>query len=562
MINKKEQIKTALGQEKADLVLKNGYIVNVFTSQIITGDVAIKDGMIIGIGKYVGKNEIDVNGKYIMPGFVNSHVHVESSMVTPPAYAREELRWGTTTLITDPHEIANVGGLRGIEAMIAMAEHTKTNYYIMLPSCVPSMPFEHNGAVLNAEDLKRLKNNKRILGLGEMMNVPGVLNGDDSVLSKLEAFSEQIIDGHAPMLAGKELQAYRLSGVTTDHESVSYEEALEKMQSGIAVLIREGSASKNLDDIIRGVVADGIDTSMMAFCTDDKHLADVCSEGTIRFCLKKSVALGLSPLKAIQMATINAARIYGLKNIGAVAAGYKADLVITEDLKEFVVCDVYKDGVSVLNLPSVENLKFPIDMINTVHIAPFDEQIFEVPTAEEYTVIELVENQIVTKSRKMTADEVESALKNGKLHKITVIERHKATGHHASAYIFGYGLKHGAIATTVAHDSHNLIVIGDNNEDMMTAVKEIERIQGGYVIACNGSIKRSLPLRFGGLMSLKPAEHFIPALDEIIQFAYNMGVNPNIDPFITLSFIALPVIPSVRITDMGLFDTERFEFVT
>ncbi|MGN0537696.1 MAG: adenine deaminase [Acutalibacteraceae bacterium] len=560
-MDRKEFIQTALGEVPFDLVLKNGQIVNVFTGQILKGDVAVKDGIIVGVGKYSGTNEIDINGKYILPGFVNAHVHVESSMVTPPAYAREELKWGTTTLITDPHEIANVGGLKGIETMLAMAEHSHVNYYVMLPSCVPSTPFEHAGAVLHAEDLKRLKSNKKVLGLGEMMNVVGVLNGDKEILDKLDTFGDCIVDGHAPQFSGKQLQAYRIAGIDTDHESVSYEEALEKLQCGMAVLVREGSASKNLEAIIQGIVKDNIDTAYMAFCTDDKHLADVQAEGTIRFCVKKAVALGLSPIKAIQMASINAARIYGLKNIGAVAVGYKADMVVVEDLKDFEVLSVYKDGQNIAELPPIENLKFPIDMINTVHLAPFDENVFEVPKAESYTVIQIVENQIVTDRRQMTDTEIRTGLADGTIRKIAVMERHKATGQYACAYISGYGLKHGAVATTVAHDSHNLIVIGDNNRDMLTAAKEIERIQGGYVIAADGHVKRALPLRFGGLMSLKPTEQFIPALNNIIQTAYAMGVNPQIDPFITLSFMALPVIPSVRITDMGLFDVDKFEFI-
>lgn len=560
-MERKERIQAALGNVPPDLVLKNGKIVNVFTGQILSGDVAVKDGIIVGVGAYGGENEIDVSGKYILPGFVNAHVHVESSMVTPPAYAREELKWGTTTLITDPHEIANVGGLKGIEAMLAMAEHSCVNYYVMLPSCVPSTPFEHAGAILHAEDLKRLKSNKKVLGLGEMMNTVGVLNGDTEVLNKLDVFDNCVVDGHAPQLLGNPLQAYRVAGIDTDHESVSYEEALEKLQCGMAVLVREGSASRNLEAIIKGVVKDNIATTNMAFCTDDKHLADVQTEGTIRFCMKKAVALGLPPIRAVQMASINAARIYGLKNIGAVAVGYKADMVVVEDLKDFEILAVYKDGKNIAELPPIENLKFPIDMINTVHLADFDERAFEVPTDENYTVIQIVENQIVTNRKQMTDEEVCTGLADGTIRKITVMERHKATGQWASAYIAGYGLKHGAVATTVAHDSHNLIVIGDNSKDMLTAAKEIERIQGGYVIAADGHVKRALPLRFGGLMSLKPTEQFIPALNMIIQTAYAMGVNPQIDPFITLSFMALPVIPSVRITDMGLFDADRFEFI-
>lgn len=559
-MNIKKLINTAQEKELPDLVLKNAKIINVFTGEIINGDIAITDGIIVGTGRYSGKREIDLNGRYAAPGFINAHVHIESSMVTPPVYSMQELKWGTTTIITDPHEIVNVNGITAIENMLKIAKQCPINYYMMLPSCVPSTPFEHSGAVLNADDLEPFKNNNIVLGLGEMMNSVGVLNCDEEIIKKLNIFSDKVIDGHAPMLSGKELNGYVCSGIKTDHESISYEEAVEKLRCGMAVLVREGSASKNLEAIISGIVKSNIDTSNIAFCTDDKHLADICKEGTIRFCIKKSVELGISPIKAVQMATINAARIYGLKNTGAIACGYKADIVVLDDIENMTVYDVYKDGINISDIKPAYKSEYDNKMLNTVNIAPLAENAFEIPEKEEYNVIGIVENQIVTEKLKMTEDEVAKGIESGQVRKIAVVERHNATGNVAAAYISGYGLEHGAIATTVAHDSHNIIIIGDNDSDMKLAVDEIIRVRGGYTIVQDGKVIDTLPLEFGGLMSMKRADEFIPALDKIIDTAYKTGVNKNIDPFITLSFMALPVIPEIRITDCGLFDVTKFKF--
>ena len=554
-------IVTAQEKELPDLVLKNGKIVNVFTGEIVDGDVAITDGIIVGTGKYHGKTEKDVQGKYIVPGFINAHVHVESSMVTPPVYSYEELKWGTTTIITDPHEIANVGGIPALENILRAAEKCPVNYYVMMPSCVPSTPFEHAGAILKAKDLAKLKDNPNVLGLGELMNVVGTLDCYPEIMKKIEKFSGMIIDGHAPMVTGKELNAYVTAGVHTDHESITYDEAAEKLRCGMAVLVREGSASKNLADIIQGVVESGIDTARMAFCTDDKHLADIRKEGTIRANIKKAVSLGLSPVKALQMATINAANIYGLKKIGAIACGYKADIVILDNLKNFSVIDVYKDGIAFSDIPEPLNIAYNKSLLKSVNIGELTEKSFRIPIQYQYSVIGIIENQIATTQLEMSHRQIEKGMADGTLRKISVIERHHARGYITSAYINGYGLKHGAIATTVAHDSHNIIVIGDNDKDMLKAVKVLKRINGGYVIVKDGEETGVLPLELAGLMSLKSADEFIPELDSIIQKAYEMGVNQNIDPFITLSFMALPVIPEIRITDCGLFDVTKFEFI-
>ena len=560
-MNLERLIETAQEKELPDLVLKNGKIVNVFTGEIIDGDVAITDGIIVGVGEYHGTNEKDIQGKYIVPGFINAHVHVESSMVTPPVYSYEELKWGTTTIITDPHEIANVGGIPALENILRAAEKCPVNYYVMLPSCVPSTPFEHSGAVLKAKDLAKLKDDPNVLGLGELMNVVGTLDCYPEIMKKIKEFSGMVIDGHAPMFTGKELNAYVTAGVHTDHESITYEEAAEKLRCGMAVLVREGSASKNLADIIQGVVESGIDTARMAFCTDDKHLADIRKEGTIRANIKKAVSLGLSPVKALQMATINAANIYGLKNTGAIACGYKADIVILDDLNNFNVIDVYKDGIALSDIPEPTDIPYNKSLLKSVNIGELTEKSFKIPIQYKYSVIGIIENQIATTKLEMSHRQIEKGMADGTLRKISVIERHHSRGYIASAYISGYGLKHGAVATTVAHDSHNIIVIGDNDKDMFRAVEILKRINGGYVIIKDGEEIGVLPLELAGLMSLKSADEFIPELDGIIKKAYEMGVNPNIDPFITLSFMALPVIPEIRITDCGLFDVTKFEFI-
>lgn len=554
-------IRAAQEQELPDLVLKNGKIVNVFTGEIISGDVAVSDGFIVGTGSYSGKREIDVCGGYIVPGLINSHLHVESSMVTPQVYAAEELRHGTTSIITDPHEIANVGGIRALEDILRAAEASPVNYYVMLPSCVPATPFEHSGAVLGAEELASLKNRNNVLGLGEMMNSVGVIGCDNYVLDKLKAFDDMIIDGHAPMLSGKSLNAYACAGIDTDHESISYEEAAEKLRCGIAVLVREGSASKNLESIISGVVEHGTDTFNMAFCTDDKHLADVMREGTIRCNLKKSVALGLPAIKAIQMATINAARIYGLKRLGAIACGYRADIVVFDDLTDFGVRMVLKDGVPSDELVPQKPVQYSPQLMDSVNFAPLAADAFVIPESEEYDVIGIVKGQIVTKHLRMTSEEIKAGLENGIVRKIAVIERHNALSYCSCAYITGYGLSHGAVGTSVAHDSHNIIIVGDNDEDMFLAANELKNIHGGYTIVSGGKTVASLPLELGGLMSLKPADEFIESFERIYSAAHEMGVESGIDPFITLSFIALPVIPELRLTDCGLFDVNNFCFI-
>lgn len=557
---KEKRIEVALGKCKADLVLKNGQIINVFSGELQTGDVAIVDGVIAGVGSYSGICEVDLQGKYLSPGFINTHCHVESSMVTPPVYCMEELRWGVTTLITDPHEIANVAGAAGVAFMLEQSKDCPVNYFVQVPSCVPCTPFEHTGDVFTAEKMKPFLNNPRVLGLGEMMNYVGLMETDPEIMEKLRLFEGRIIDGHAPGVSGKPLQAYCAAGIHTDHESTGYAEALEKLRSGLAVLVREGSACKNARDIMTGIIKNSIDTAHMAFCTDDKHLVDIHAEGTIRYHIKTCIELGMNPITAIQMATINGAKIFGLRQIGAIAPGYRADITVLEDLREIAIHSVYKDGKQISYTPPAQET-ISSQLLQTVHLPALSEGSFDLPQKERYPVINLMAGQITTTKSYVSAEELAPLLAQGKLSKIAVIERHHATGAIGLGLLSGYGIQGGAVATTVAHDSHNLIVVGDSSRDMLLAVKELEQVQGGYTIVEQGNVLDTLPLPVGGLMSDCSAQEIIVHLESMTKMVAALGVSKEIDPFITLSFMALPVIPEIRITDMGVFDTIAQEFL-
>lgn len=560
----------ALGKQPADLLIKNAKIVDVLTESVYEAEVVVAEGYIAAVaanGTYKdAKKVLDIKGAYLAPGLINAHCHVESSMAAPQQYCLEELRWGVTTLITDPHEIANVAGAVGIRYMLHSGQEMPINYYVELPSCVPATPFEHAGCVMDADACADLMHEDGILGLGEMMNVPGVLNNDPSVLSKLQLFldEQRVIDGHAPMLGGKELQAYAASGINTDHESISWSEAKAKLRAGLAVLVREGSASRNLTAIIQGVIEDGVDISNMAFCTDDKHLADIRKEGTIRHCVQMAIALGMEPVRALRMASINAARIYGLKNIGAVAPGWQADLVVFDNLESLKPLHVFHKGEDAVALGETVNFTpAPAALAGSVHPAPFTEDAFAISrfaTDKLYPVIQMLEGEIFTERGEMHGSEVAEALAAGRVHLIAVIERHNGTGNIGLGLLQGYGLRNGAAATTVAHDSHNLIVIGSSPADMFIATQELIRVQGGYTLVKEGKVVGTVPLDIGGLMSSLSTEELANSLDDIKIKARAQGVPQGVDPFISLSFMALPVIPRLRITDMGMFDVDKFAF--
>lgn len=561
----------ALGNSPADLLLKNGRVVDVLTETIYEADVLVAEGRIAAVlprgAACEAARTVDLAGAYLAPGLINAHCHVESSMATPEAYCAEELCWGVTTLITDPHEIANVAGAAGIRYMLRAGGGMPLNYYVELPSCVPATPFEHSGCVLDAAAVAELVDESGVLGLGEMMNVPGVLQGDADVWAKLRLFTERgrIIDGHAPLLSGRALQAYVGAGIATDHESISWTEAHEKLRAGLAVLVREGSASRNLRAILQGALREGASTRRMAFCTDDKHLADIRREGTIRHCVCMAIELGMSPVRALAMASLNAAQIYGLPRLGAIAPGWQADLVAFEDLRELRPLHVFHRGEDVAELCARTKPIVPeAELRGSVRLASVREQDFAVErfvAGRQYPVIRMLPGEIFTEHGTVCGEDVPAALADGSLHMIAVLERHHATDYRGLGLISGYGLREGAAATTVAHDSHNLIVIGSSARAMLTAVRELERVQGGYTLVRGNEVVGTVPLEICGLMSSAPTEELIVALERIAELAHEQGVPAEIDPFVSLSFMALPVIPKLRITDMGIFDVEKFEFI-
>lgn len=566
MTELKNLISIARGKKKADLVLKNCSIINVLTSEVIEGDIAIYNGKIAGIGNYTGGEEIDLEGKFVSPGFIDGHVHIESSMTSPSQFAKAIVPRGTTTIIADPHEIANVKGIDGIKYILEDSKELPLDVYIMLPSCVPATPFENSGADLKAEDLKELIDHKRVLGLGEMMNYPGVMNGDEEVLDKILIAENKKIDGHGPLIEGKELNAYIAAGISTEHECSTVEEMKNRLRLGMYILIREGSAAKNLKELIKGVNKENL--SRCLFCTDDKHPEDILKDGHINYNIKLAIEEGIEPIDAIKMATINGAECYGLKNRGAIAPGYIADLVILDNLENFNILKVFKNGeivgenyeplfkaspVSTLEVKNSVNIK-------KVTLTDLDIEL----KSDKANIIKLLSHSLFTEKV-----EREVKVKDGKfvfgkedILKVAVIERHNGTGNIGLGLVENFGLIGGAIASTIAHDSHNLIVIGDNDEDIRKAVEEIERIGGGITIVSKGEVLKSLPLEIAGLMSESSLEKVNEDLKEMLHIAYRkLHVNRKIEPFMTLSFIALPVIPEIKITDLGLFDVNKFDFI-
>ena len=563
----KRRIDLAAGRELPELVLKNCRIVNVFTEEILSGDIAIDCGWIVGVGQYQGIQEIDLKNAYVAPGLIDAHVHLESSMVTPGQFAKAVLPHGTTTVIADPHEIANVCGLNGVRYMLEQSSEIPLDVFVMMPSCVPATPFENSGAVIRAEGMGEMLGHPRVLGLGEMMDYPGVVGARQDVLDKLVVGGAgRMIDGHGPVLTGKNLNAYVMAGVGTDHECSTENEMLQRLRLGMYIQIREGSAAKNLEALIKGVTPQN--SRRVLFCTDDRHPGDILSEGHIDNNIRQAIRGGFSAVAAIRMATLNAAECYQLSHLGAIAPGYQADLIVFESLEEMRIAKVFKQGRLVAENGETlfDIVERPDDrVLNTVRLQKIvSEQLALKLDSGAVNVIRLLSHSLVTEKvvREVTVrDGVFVHDDQADILKLAVVERHKATGNIGLGLLENYGLKSGAIASTVAHDSHNLIVVGSNDSDMLTAIAEIERIGGGLTIARQGKILGSLPLPIAGLMSDSPLQEVDDKLNELLKIAYGMGVNPQLEPFMTLAFLALPVIPDIKLTDLGLFDVTRFEFM-
>ena len=559
-------INVARGLEKADLVIKNANIVNVLSEEIHKGDVAIVDGVIAGIGEnYAGEKEININGAYLVPSFIDGHVHLESSMMLPEEFAKIVLPAGTTTVIIDPHEISNVLGLHGISFMHEAVKELPIDVYTMLPSCVPATPFETSGFDLNSYDLSLLIDKPWVLGIAEMMNFPGVLNQDKNVMAKLDLAKEKgkCIDGHAPYLHGKDLCAYISSGVKSDHECTTPNEAIEKLRLGMYIMIREGTAAKDLDALIP--VLKTANTRKCIFVTDDRHPADLKEH--INGMVRRAVEAGVDPIKAIQIASLNTAEYFGLKNLGAIAPGYKADMLILPDLKTFKPDIVIKNGDVVAQngkLTTEIKRKEALSMRGSVNVKWITPDDFRIEAkGERVQALEVIPHQLITKSVisecKIQDGNAVSNVDNDTL-KICVIERHRATGNIGKGFVKGFKLKSGAIASTVAHDSHNMIVVGTNDFDMYTAAVALIKAQGGKVVVNNGEIISELPLPIAGLMSDKDFDFVVEKCEELNKTAHSIGCVLE-DPFMTMAFLSLPVIPELKITDKGVFDTNKFYFV-
>ena len=558
---KQRLIAVAAGREKADLVLKNAKYLNVFSNEFLSGDIAVANGLIAGVGKYDGKTEIDVSGKLVLPGFIDAHIHLESSMVTPAEFAKAVVAHGTTTVITDPHEITNVMGIDGVEYMIQASQNLPIDVHFMMPSCVPATEIDESGAELDCKDIDLYLDNKKVLGLAEMMNYVGVINGDKNVLSKIVTSQahHKKIDGHAPELSGNDLNAYIAAGVYSDHECSTFENALEKLRKGQFIMIREGTAAHNLKALMPLLTQQYYSRCM--FATDDKHPSDLLYGGHIDYIVKQALKNGADPIVALKTATHHAARYFLLNNKGAIASGYLADIVVVDNLEDFNVETVFKRGklvfdgeVKDFSAPTVDE-KLAEKCFDTFHLDSVTPSSFKVDGKLGF--IGLVGGELLTRNLG-AADKID--VENDIL-KIACIERHKGTNHIGVGYVKGYSLKSGAVATSVAHDSHNIITVGCNDDDIAVAVNAIKDSKGGIAVVENGKIKALLELPIAGLMSDEPLTTVNEKLENAKLSAYELGADKSIDPFMTLSFLSLPVIPSLRITTKGVFDAENWKML-
>ena len=564
----RDRILAARRQIPADLVLKEARVVNVFSGGIQERDVAVFDGIIVGVGSdYHGKNEVHLKGKYVVPGLIDGHFHIESSMLLPSNLAAALLIHGTTTIVTDPHEIANVMGMDGIRFMLEESRLIPFDIFFMAPSCVPATPLETSGSALEASEISVLRDEPRVLGLAEMMNFPGVLAGEQGVLEKILLFKDQVLDGHCPLVRGYDLQGYMAAGIRSDHESTQREEGLEKLENGMMLMIREGTSAKNLEELLP--VINKNNARRACFVSDDLHAEDIQERGHLDFIIKKAIQQGLDPVIAVQLVTLNPAEYFGLKERGAVAPGYCADLVVLDDLEAFEVASVYKNGHIVVDRGSLLNFATKGNGVLSVHskplnISPFGPESFRIPYGRgKARVIEVIPSQLVTR---MCEEEVQSD--NGwvfsdieaDILKLAVVERHEASGRIGLGLVKGFGLMHGALASSVAHDSHNVIVVGVSDEEIVKAVEVVKDMGGGLVVVRGNEILAKTPLEIAGLMSTRPLAPLTSQLQAVKSAAHSIGCALE-EPFMSLSFLALPVIPELKLTDRGLVDVNNSKIV-
>ena len=562
LLKKQRIIAAAAGREPADLVLKNATFVNVFSNELSTMDIAVAEGLIVGMGSYQGRSEVDCTGKIVLPGFLDAHIHLESSLVSPTEFVKAVLPHGTTTVVTDPHEIANVMGTDGIDYMLQATEDLPVDVRFMLPSCVPATPLDESGAILDYRAIDSFYDHPRVQGLAEMMNFVGAINGDEQTAEKIVAAQahHKKIDGHAPDLQGNDLNAYIAAGVYSDHECHDVKDAIAKLERGQFIMIREGTAARNLEALMPLLTGKYADRCM--FCTDDKHPNDLLEKGHIDYIVKKAISLGADPITAVKVACHNAARYFLLNNRGGISPGYLADFVIIDNFQNFNIEQVYKKGVlmvdhgEIQDFPSPEIEPYLVERAHkTFHVAAL--------TAEDFAekrprgIIGMVDGEITTVDAGYS-DRIDVEYD---VLKIAVVERHKNTHHIGIGYIQGYGLKSGAVATSISHDSHNIIVVGTNETDMAAAVNRVVELNGGIVVWDGGQSVAEVPLAIAGIMSDEPLVTVNEKLETAKDAAHKLGVNPGIDPFMTLSFMALPVIPSLRITTRGVFDVTTQSYV-
>jgi len=566
MASLKEKIRVASGEGTVDLLIKNGRVVDVFSAEIEERDVAIFGGVVVGFGDYRAREIVDVGGDFLCPGLVDGHVHIESSMVTIPEFARAVLPNGTTSVVIDPHEIANVLGREGIRFMAESARNIALNVFIMVPSCVPATHMETSGATIKATDLRPLLKEPWAIGLAEMMNFPGVIFRDPEVLRKIEAANGKRIDGHAPMISGKGLYAYLTAGIRSDHECTTPKEAKEKLKNGMRIMIREGTTARNLRSLIPLVHSKN--ASRFLLVTDDRHPKELLEEGHIDSMVRQAVQLGLDPILAIQMATLNAAEYFRLDGIGAIAPGYRADIISFDHLGRFQIKKVFKDGKLVAEngnmvSRSIQQRKGP-KHLGSVRMKPLKKDAFLLRTDQSLAkVIQLIPDQIVTRKameRVLLRDGAAYPNLKEDILKIAVVERHKATGNIGIGFVQGFGLKNGAIGSSVAHDSHNIVLVGTNDADMLKVTEIIQAMKGGLAVVSDGKVLASLPLPIAGLMSEASVAQVNLQLEALHRASKTLGCNVP-DPFMILSFLSLPVIPELKITDKGLVDVNQFKFV-